>query len=304
MWNRSENHLYLVYRNIFVSASVNCSVIPKMIHTCFRLHTFKIQSVWALGPNNHLLHSAFASNILEGFDEDSGLLKCVVFTVEDTFCVSRRKSCCSVGTWCFEKPYIVLTHWILSAERHFQFPLNSYADQCSDGLLDGVLWYYALKLHSVWSCVPVWMKHAIHNLFLGVNIFSFALIKIINKLTNNEHTKLLNHMQKTVLCCDPIWKLYFLKFERLHVDTLYCCDLWRKLTQNLIFWVLIQSSWKVEASVWQNCEATLSLWPWRCSSPLSVSISKIVVYKMTVATWHELKYQYSSLDIVVQFFIF
>jgi hypothetical protein len=139
--------------------------------------------------------------------------------------------------------------------------------------------------------------------FPGVNIFSFALMKIINKLTNNEHTELLNHMQKTVLRCDPIWKLDFLKFERLHVYTLYCCDLWRKLTQNLIFWVVIQSSWKVEANVWQNCEATLSLWPWRCPSPLSVSISKIVVYKMTVATWHELKFQYSSLDIV-QFFIF
>jgi hypothetical protein len=122
------------------------------------------------------------------------------------------------------------------------------------------------ELHFIWSCVPVWMKHVTHNLFLGVNIFSFALIKIINKLTNNEHTELLNHMQKTVLCCDPVWKLYFLKFEELHVDTLYCCDLWRKLTQNLIFWVVIQSSWKVEAAVWQNCKATLSLWP-HCRYP-------------------------------------
>jgi hypothetical protein len=109
MWNRSENHLCLVYRNIFVSASVNCSLISKMIRICLRLHAFRIQIVWALGPNNHLLHSAFASNILEGFDEDNGLLKCVVFTVEDTFCVSGRISCCSVGTWCFEKPHVVLT---------------------------------------------------------------------------------------------------------------------------------------------------------------------------------------------------
>jgi hypothetical protein len=53
-----------------------------------------------------------------------------------------------------------------------------------DGLLDGVLWYYARKLRSIWSCVPVWMKHATHSLLLGVNIFSFALMKIINKLTN------------------------------------------------------------------------------------------------------------------------
>lgn len=35
MWNRSENHLCLVYRNMYVSTSVNCWMIHKVVHTCW-----------------------------------------------------------------------------------------------------------------------------------------------------------------------------------------------------------------------------------------------------------------------------
>lgn len=125
MWNRSENHWCLVYRNIFVSAFVNCSAIRKVIHTCLRLHAFRIQ-----------------------------------------------------------KPCVVLTHLNPVCWRTLSVFIKFLCQSCIDSLLDGVLWYYARKLHSIWSCVPVWMKHATHSLLLGVNIFSFALMKIINKLTN------------------------------------------------------------------------------------------------------------------------
>jgi hypothetical protein len=37
MWNRSENHLCLIYRNIFVSASVNCSVIHKVVEASWNV---------------------------------------------------------------------------------------------------------------------------------------------------------------------------------------------------------------------------------------------------------------------------
>jgi hypothetical protein len=72
---------------------------------------------WALGPSDHLLHSAFATNILEGFYEDNGLLEGVVFAVEKVWylllrlpSVSQGESVVnSVGIRCSEKPYVVLT---------------------------------------------------------------------------------------------------------------------------------------------------------------------------------------------------
>ena len=111
-------------------------------------------------------------------------LKMCDFTVEATFYVLLRIICYSVGTQCSEKNRVVLTHLNPVCWRTLSIFIKFLCQSHIDDLLDGVLWYYAWKLHCVWSCVPVWMKHATHSLLLGFSILSFALMKIINKFTN------------------------------------------------------------------------------------------------------------------------
>jgi hypothetical protein len=70
------------------------------------LHAYKIQIVQALKLNDHVVHYAFATDILERLNKDSGFLKRVVFLMRIPF-MSQGVTHHNVRIWGSEKPNVV-----------------------------------------------------------------------------------------------------------------------------------------------------------------------------------------------------
>jgi hypothetical protein len=170
IWESFVCSLYKFICRHFFELQIPCSAVHKVLHTCLRLHAYKIQIVQAVRPSDHLLNFAFATDILEWVSGGGGLLTRVVFTVKAAFCVSGRISCYSVRTWCRQKPH-VLTHLNPVCWRTLPISIKLLCHSCTDGLLDCVLWHLKVcsSLNEAWHSQPS----------PGVSIFTFAVTKLI-----------------------------------------------------------------------------------------------------------------------------
>jgi hypothetical protein len=73
---RTQNHLHVVQRNIFVCAAKNCIYHALQCVRCYKMQAFKTQSL-----QNVRLRYVFAKDTMERKYEDKGFLERLAFTV-------------------------------------------------------------------------------------------------------------------------------------------------------------------------------------------------------------------------------
>ena len=80
------------------------STVHKVLHKQLRLHTYKLQIVQALKPDDHPRRAAFAEKILQRIGDDNDYLNSVIFSDEVTFHVSGKVNKHNIRIWGSENP--------------------------------------------------------------------------------------------------------------------------------------------------------------------------------------------------------
>ena len=80
------------------------STVHKVLHKQLRLHTYKLQIVQALKPDDHSRRAAFAEEVFQRIDDDNVYLNSVIFSDEATFYASGKINKHNIRIWGSENP--------------------------------------------------------------------------------------------------------------------------------------------------------------------------------------------------------